>query len=81
MNFLLVLRGVFAHAVKPGIWVMSFFKYLTGLNRDGGCRKIRDMQVRIFFKNQGVWRRVDVVGIPIGRDWQERVLRQEFQGE
>ena len=68
VNFLLVLRRVFAHAVKPGIRVMSFSKYLAGLNRDGGCRKIRDVQARIFLKNQGVWWRVDVVGVPIGRE-------------
>ena len=45
---------------------VSVTEYLAGLNRDGGCRKICDVQVRIFLKNPGVWRRIDVVNIPIG---------------
>ena len=65
VNFLLVLRRVFSYVVKPGIWVMSFPKYLTDLNRDSGCKKIRNMQTRICLENQGVWQRVDVVGVPI----------------
>ena len=65
VNFLLVLRRVFSYVVKPGIWVMSFPEYLTDLNHDSRHRKIHNVQVRICLENQGVWLRVDIVGIPI----------------
>ena len=65
MNFLLVLRRVFSYAVKPGIQVMSFPKYLTDLNGDSRRRKIRNVQAMICLENQGVWWYVDVFGIPI----------------
>ena len=63
MNFLLVLRGVFSHAVKPGIQVMSFLKHLADLNCDSGGREFRNVQVRIFLENQRVRQRIDVMGI------------------
>ena len=51
MNFLLVLRGVFSHAVKPGIRVMSFPKYLTNLNHDGRCIRFRTGIPRVGFSH------------------------------
>ena len=65
MNFLLVLRGVFSHVVKPGIRVMSFPEHLADLNRDSGGREIRNVQARIFLENQRVGQRVDIISVPI----------------
>ena len=65
MNFLLVLRGVFSHVVKTGIWVMSFLEYLADLNNASGSRESCNMQARIFLGNQRVGQHVDVIGVPI----------------
>ena len=65
MDLLLVLRRVVSHVVQPRIRVVSLSKYLVDLNCDGGGRQICNMQMRIFLKNQGIRRHIDVISIRI----------------
>ena len=65
MNFLLVLRGVFFHVVKPGVQVVSLSEYLANLNRDSGGREICNVQARIFLKNQRVRRCINIISVLI----------------
>jgi hypothetical protein len=68
LYLLLVLKRVFSDAIKPGVGIVPYSKYLTDLDHDRGSREISYMYLRIFPQNQGVRWHINIIKVSISRE-------------